>query len=398
MVSYLPRVADISVSTAAETFPVVLLDGARATGKTTSASRTAATELRFPRDLALVESDPQAVLATAERPVLVDEWQLAGTDLLWTIKTIVDDDPTPGSFVLAGSVEPEAYGPTYPLTGRSTRITLRPMSRRELAGDGAGPLWLERLLDGALARPRAGSARFDIEDLTVTGFPAASGLAGSADWLRSYAATIAERSVEERRDPVRVNRLLRVLAESESRAVPDEHLWRTADINRETLRSYDDMLRRTHIRADLPAWESNRIKRITTYPKRQYVDAALALALARIGPGELSRDPALAGRYLESFVAAQLRPECDRMGGVLHHLRTKGGEREIDLLLELDDGIVALEVKASVQPKPADARHLLWLREQMGGRVLASAVLHRGAATFELVDGVWAIPVTSMWT
>ena len=395
--AYLPRVIDQVLADAIETFSVVLLDGARATGKTTTASRLAKSEFRFPRDLALVESDPQQVLATADRPVLVDEWQLAGTELLWAIKALVDDDPSPGSFILTGSVEPAAYGPTYPLTGRGTHITLRPMSRRELVGAGAEPLWLDRLLGGELAVPGRRWPRMEIDELTVTGFPAAPARS-SADWLRSYAPTVAERTIENRRDPVRLTRLLRVLAESESQAVPDEHLWRAADINRATFVSYRQMLERTHIRTDLPAWESNRLKRITSYPKIQYVDAALALALARIGPVELRRDPILAGRYLESFVAAQLRPEGDRAGAVLHHLRTKGGEQEIDLLIELEHGIVAIEVKAGVRPRPADARHLVWLREQLGKRVLASIVLHRGDATFQLVDGVWALPISSLWS
>lgn len=271
------------------------------------------------------------------------------------------------------------------------------MARRELEGAGAEPLWLERWMAGEVTAPGRRHSRMEVEDLLITGFPAASGLASSADWLRSYAGTIAERSVEDRRDLVRVNRLLRVLAESESQAVPEEHLWRSADINRATLAAYEQMLTRTHIRTDLPAWESNRLKRITTYPKRQYVDAALALALARIGPEQLRRDPALAGRYLESFVAAQLRPECDRLGGVLHHVRTKGGEHEIDLLIELDDNVVAAEIKAGVEPKPADARHLTWLRDRLGDRLLATVVLHRGGATFELVDGVWAVPISSLW-
>lgn len=395
--AYLPRIADHVLAEAIETFPVVLLDGARATGKTTTASRLAASEFRLPRDLALVESDPESVLAGAERPVLVDEWQLAGTDLLWAIKAIVDDDPRPGSFILTGSVEPVAYGPTYPLTGRGTHITMRPMSRRELLGAGTDSLWLDRLLAGELTVAGRRWPQSMVDELTVTGFPAAPPRS-SAEWLRSYAMTIAERSVEERRDPVRVTRLLRVLAESESQAVPDEHLWQAADINRATLAAYRQMLERTHIRADLPAWESNRLKRITTYPKCQYVDAALALALARIGPAELGRDPALAGRYLESFVAAQLRPECDRLGAAPHHLRTRGGEHEIDLLIELEDGIVAIEVKAGVRPRPADARHLTWLRDQLGERILATVVLHRGDAAFELVDGVWALPVTSLWS
>jgi len=396
-VDYLPRIADESLTRALSAFPVVIVEGARATGKTTSAARVAATTFRFPRDLALVESDPTAVLSTAERPVLIDEWQLAGVDLLWALKTMVDEDPRPGSFLLVGSVEPESYGPTFPLTGRGTRLTLRPMSRRELTGKGNDEPWLARLTDGELTRARRDHPPMGAEEVATTGFPAAARSSHGGDWLRAYAATVAERSIDERRDPVRVERLMRVLAESEAQAVPDEHLWRTADINRQTLTSYRDMLTRAHLRADLPAWASNRLKRLTMYPKLMHVDAALALAVARIGEQELAHDPALLGRYLESFVAAQLRPECDRLGAHMHHLRTMGGEREIDLLIEVDGKLIAIEVKAGVNPKPSDARHLIWLGAQLGDRLAASVVLHRGQASFELVDGVWALPISSMW-
>lgn len=332
------------------------------------------------------------------RPVLIDEWQLAGVEVLWTIKQIVDDDPTPGSFILTGSVEPETYGPTYPLTGRSARLLLRPMSRREQIGGGGEPTWIDRLRAGEILRTDSGGRRTELDLLTTSGFPGAVPTNDHRAWLRAYAATVAERSVDERRDPERVARLLRVLAELESQAVPDETVWRSADLNRETLHAYRDMLARAHILTPLPAWETNRLKRITSYPKRQLADTALALALARLGADELVVHPTLAGRYLESFVAAQLRPEADAVDGHLSHLRTRGGEHEVDIVIDIGGRLIAIDVKAGVNPTPRDARHLAWLRDRFGDRLDASLVMHRGEATFQLVDGVWAVPISSLWS
>ena len=307
-------------------------------------------------------------------------------------------NPTPGSFILTGSVEPETYGPTYPLTGRSARVLLRPMNRREQIGNGAEPTWIDHLRDGEILRTGTGGRRSGLDLLATSGFPGAAPKGNHRAWLRAYAATIAERSVDERRDPERVGRLIRVLSELESQAVPDETVWRAADINRETLHSYRDMLARTHVVTPLPAWETNRLKRITSYPKRQLVDTALALALAGIDVPELMADPTLAGRYVESFVVAQLRPDVDAAGGHLSHLRTRGGDHEVDIVIDIGGRLVALDVKAGVNPTPRDTRHLAWLRNWIGDRLDAAVVLHRGESTFELVDGVWAVPISSLWS
>lgn len=395
---YLPRIADGRLASLIRAVPVVLVDGARASGKTTSASRLAGSILRLPADLALLRSDPQRVLTSMARPVLIDEWQLAGVEVLWTIKQIVDDDPTPGSFILTGSVEPETYGPTYPLTGRSARLLLRPMSRREQIGGGGEPTWIDRLRAGEILRTDSGGRRTELDLLTTSGFPGAVPTNDHRAWLRAYAATVAERSVDERRDPERVARLLRVLAELESQAVPDETVWRSADLNRETLHAYRDMLARTHVLTPLPGWETNRLKRITSYPKRQLADTALALALARLGADELVVHPTLAGRYLESFVAAQLRPEADAVDGHLSHLRTRGGEHEVDIVIDIGGRLIAIDVKAGVNPTPRDVRHLAWFRDRFGDRLDASLVMHRGEVTFQLVDGVWAVPISSLWS
>ena len=395
---YLPRIADFEIQRLLAATPIVMIEGARATGKTTTAQRFAASELRLPRDLALVQSDPVGVLSRLARPALIDEWQLAGVDLLWALKEIVDEDPLPGSFILTGSVEPETYGPTYPLTGRAARVVMRPMNARELAGGGHRASWIDRLTGGEFAEPRNSGTQVDVDVMTRSGFPVVAAMADPTAWLLAYADSVARRSIDERRDPQRVNRLLRVLAELEGSILPDERLWIAADINRETFRRYDAMLERTHVVQPAPAWHTNRLKRVTALTKRYVVDTALALALAGIDAEQLRRDPTLAGRYFDSFVASQIRPEVDIAGGSLHHLRTKGGEREVDIVIEIGGALIAIEVKAGVRPVAANAKHLSWLRAELGDTVTAAVVIHRGSASFEIVPGVWALPVSSLWS
>ena len=77
----------------------------------------------------------------------------------------------------------------------------------------------------------------------------------------------------------------------------------------------------------------------------------------------------------------------------VHHLRTQGGEREVDLIVERADGaIVALEVKLKSVIKDNDVRHLQWLRDQIGSRMLDAAVLSTGQQAYRRADGVGVIP------
>jgi hypothetical protein len=82
-----------------------------------------------------------------------------------------------------------------------------------------------------------------------------------------------------------------------------------------------------------------------------------------------------------------------------HHLRIEGGRREVDLVIDMGAGrIVGLEFKAGVAPDAPDAKHLLWLRDQLGADFLAGAVLHSGPSIYELGDRIYAIPLCAVWS
>ena len=145
-----------------------------------------------------------------------------------------------------------------------------------------------------------------------------------------------------------------------------------------------------------PAFDSNRVKRLTTYPKRYLADTALSLSLAGIAVPDIVADPTRAGRYVESFVMQQLRPQVTAVRGWLSHLRTGAGEREIDAIIEVGTDVYAFEVKYGTQPTTADARHLAWLSDELGGRFQAGFVVHTGGDTFPLGDRIWATPLEQL--
>lgn len=215
-------------------------------------------------------------------------------------------------------------------------------------------------------------------------------------FLDGYAALVAQRAGDEGRDASRLLNTLKVLATLESQAVPDQRIWEAADINKATWKAYDDLLIRTHVTAPSASFDSNRLKRLTSYPKRYLADTALALALAGVDVGRLQTDPTLAGRYLESYVLAQLRPQVDRVGGVLTHLRTGAGEHEVDAVVEVGRDVYAIEVELGVRPTGSDARHLGWLRDGLRERFVAGFVAHSGADSSEMADRIWAVPITDL--
>jgi len=111
-------------------------------------------------------------------------------------------------------------------------------------------------------------------------------------------------------------------------------------------------------------------------------------------------DADLLGRTIDTFVMAQLRPEVAMTSRRLriHHLRTKAGREEIDILIELPGGkLMAIEIKASATPSARDAKHLRWLRDRFPDRFVAGAVLHTGPDVIRLDESILAIPICAFW-
>jgi len=150
----------------------------------------------------------------------------------------------------------------------------------------------------------------------------------------------------------------------------------------------------------VPAWTTNRLARLVRAPKRYLVDSSLVGGVLNVDRLAVLRDGDLLGRMIDTFTVAQLRPEVEiaLAPASLYHLRDEGGRHEVDLVAEVAaSDVVAIEIKATSAPSRDDARHLMWLRDQLGERFLAGAVLHTGPRPFRLDDRVLALPICCIW-
>jgi predicted AAA+ superfamily ATPase len=401
---------DPALSSLVDQLPAVSITGPRATGKTTTAQRRAATVVRLDREAeaAAFRADPDVALRGLPEPVLLDEWQEV-PGLLGAVKRAVDEDSRPGRYILTGSVRIDLDAQTWPGTGRLVRLPMQGLSVREIAERIGGPLFLDRLLtaDVASLGPAGTSDLANYLDLALRGgFPEPAlrldGLARQA-WLDSYVEQLITRdasAIGGTRDPDRLRRYLEALAVNSAGVVEDKTLYDAVGIDRRTAVAYEQLLKNLLILEAVPAWESNRLSRLIKAPKRYLVDPSIMAAVLRLDSRAVLRDGNLLGRVIDTFVAAQIRPELAvaESRPRWYHLRDKGGRHEVDLVIEFGGGQVSgIEIKATAAPTRGDARHLEWLRDELGDRFASGVVLHTGPRAYQLADKIVAAPISTIW-
>ncbi len=409
--AYLPRLVDDSLAALFAELSALLVVGPRASGKTTTARRLVRSVVRLdvPAEAAAFRFDPDAALAAMPEPVLLDEWQVV-PELMGAVRRVVDEDPRPGRFLLTGSARARRGADVWSGIGRVVNLTMYGLTVREAVGRANGPGFLERLSGADLAVFPAPEDPPDVRgyiDLALRGgFPEPVlrlGERARQAWLASYIDHLVGRDAEHLdggRDRVLLRRYFEALCVNTAGIAHDKTIYDAAGITRTTAGAYERLLSDLFVFEALPAWSDNRLSRLAKGAKRYLTDPSLVAVALHLDERAVLRDGDVLGRVIETFVLAQIRPEAElsALRPRLYHVREKDGRHEIDVLAELGGGeVVAIEVKPTASPDAGDARHLAWLRDRIGARFLAGAVLHTGPRPFALSERILALPICSLW-
>ncbi|GAA4699713.1 hypothetical protein APR04_003938 [Promicromonospora umidemergens] len=410
MAAYVERYVDSLLDDVFPELAAVMLTGPRACGKTTTAARRASSILRLDDEqrARAFAAAPDALLAAQDLPTLIDEWQEVPESLA-AIKRAVDSGSGGGRFLITGSVRARRTGAVWPGTGRVIPFRMHSLARGEIEASPNAANFLQRLFgdeDPSPATLRSAPTIVDYITYAIQGgFPEAFRLTERARdaWYPGYVDQLVHRDVAalaDVRSPDRLSALLHAVALSTAGVPQNRTLTEAAGIDGRTVNVYLDLLDDLRIIERVPAWSSNRLKRLVRTPKLYVADTGLATSLIRADKSTILSSGDLLGRAIDTFVAAQILP----LVALSHprvdafHLRDSDGRHEIDLLLEGRGGtVVGIEIKAANAVKPQAARHLEWLRDSLGSSFKRGVVFHTGDTTYPMGDRIWAMPIASIW-
>ena len=418
MPDLLPRNVTPELVDLLQTFRIVVLGGARQTGKTTLVRE----QLNVPADatfsfddggtLGRAERDPVGFVNGLPRPSAIDEFQRAGRDFLLAVKLRADRDNTRGQLLLTGSANYLAMrGITETLAGRAFRLTLWPLSAGERRG--VRETFLDRLLDVEAWPPRVSStlSRPDIAEwITEGGFPeiVTEGLSGRRrrQWFQAYVEEVlsreALRPMADVRMETELRRVLSLLAARTSQELVVSELANDAQLDRGTVANYVALLEALHLIVQLPAWSTNITTRVKRHSKVVLLDTGLAADLCGVGPKDFSptADGCIAGALFETLVTTELFKQIGWAERTvdLFHFRDRAGP-EVDIVVEdrRTGEVAGVEIKLTATPKSRQTRHLALLRDRLGARFTVGVLVHAGTQTLPMGPRLWAVPVSALW-
>ena len=386
---WIPRAVEPHLRRSAKTRPVLVLTGARQTGKTSTLRRLfpkhAFVSLDLPVEAEQAEKEPTAFLQRHPPPVMIDEVQYA-PQLFRHLKSAVDASRARnGQFLLTGSQKFTLMRSiSESLAGRADIVELETLSYAEIRG--------------ALPETSAEAA------ITRGGFPElyANPEIDAVAFYNSYLATYLERDIRSLTNVGSLRdfeRFLRACALRSANLLNKADLARDVGVAPSTANHWLSMLEASGQVVLLEPWFSNRTKSIVKSPKLYLADTGLLCALLNIRSEEALRLSPAVGAVWETFVFAQLRARERQAGrtGSLFFWRDR--TREVDFVVDAGGRLELFEAKWTELPDSGDAANLDYVRRAVGpSRVTGGAVVCRTSTGFPLGSGWRAMPVGEMET
>lgn len=390
--------------------PVVLIHGARQTGKSTLVKSLAESEypskyITFDDSsiLSAAINNPQDFITAYSENLIIDEVQRA-PEIFLAIKSYVDKNRKAGKFILTGSANvfllPKI---SESLAGRMEVLKLYPLAQNEISGN------TKNLID-ELSKEKFNLNSIFASDSLIDkvisgGFPemlTRKDRKRQKVWFSSYITTILQRDVKDIANIEKLTDLPRLLSLFASRAgtlLNYAEFSRSSAIPQTTLKRYISLFEAIFMIHILPAWSGNLSKRLIKTPKLYLNDTGLLSHLVGFESGKVLSDAIIWGRILENFVLMEMLKQASwsDFDLSLYHYRSASGQ-EIDFIIERGDGkLIAVEVKATSKIDISDFNHIKSFANETGNKFLRGVVFYTGNEIIPFAKNLTALPINTFW-
>lgn len=418
MDNYLSRYIESTIQKKMKSSGVILVEGPKFCGKTTTSALFAKSEIRLNTKSAIqiARIEPYNVLL-GQRPRLIDEWQTV-PDLWNQAKAWIDDNPGFGQFIFTGSSTPVDKSDIFHCgAGRITRINMRPMSLFE-SRDSKGIVSLSSLFDNVQQTVVDMNDGYGLNDtaflLCRGGWPLSIqpekdvALDVTSNYFESlFNLDNSENPKFRNKNPEILRIVMRAFARhvssqtSTTKILADITARDSRSISNKTFEEYADVLKDLFIIEDMEAWNPNlRSKTVVrSTPTHHFVDSSIAAQALGASPADLMSDLNTFGLLFEDMAVRDLRIYAQTVCGKVLHYRDSRG-LECDTIVHLKDGRWApIEIKLGGENLIEEgASNLIRLKSDIAEKHQPSfmMILTATGPAYRRDDGIYVVPINCL--
>jgi uncharacterized protein len=363
---YFKRTLENSIKKASESFPVVLVTGARQVGKTTVLKACEKDDRNYvtldnPLLREFAKSDPELFLERYSTPLLIDEIQYA-PELLPYIKMIVDEKQEKGLFWLTGSQQfhlMKNVGES--LAGRVAILNLLGFSQNEKLEKPERPGFIPNAEYFKVVRNDSAKLTLnEVYEMIYKGSYPAMNIAANTDWemfYSSYLQTYIERDIRDLKaisDEQLFLKFIKIVASRTAQVLNYSDFANATGVSVPTIKSWISLLVTSGIIYLLEPYYNNISSRSIKSPKLYFFDTGLCAYLTSWSSAKVLEAGAMSGAFFETYVVSEIIKSYWHNGkrAPMYYYRDKD-KKEIDLLIEYSGVLHPIEIKKTSKPDKA---------------------------------------------
>jgi len=397
---YRKRLIGEKIKKAIESFPIVVLTGARQVGKSTFLQKEFP-DFRYLNldEFSVLEQaklDPYSLWVRADK-IIIDEVQKA-PEILSAIKNTVDKTQRRTKFILSGSSNLLLMREvSESLAGRAIYFEMFPMIYCEIEDEIEKSNFLRLWQEGIIEEETL--EKVDPIPFILKGFMPPLLYIDDLDsillWWERYIKTYLERDLRELsqiENLIDFRRLMEALAPRSGNIINQTEIARDIGISQPTVHRYLKLLEILNIIRKIPAYFSNRLKRLIKSPKVFFIDPALCAYLSGYHNEESLINARELGGFFETMIFLHLQVYSGLLTpkGNLYYYRSVSG-KEVDFIFEWGRRLLAFEVKLTEKPAVKDIKNLIDFVEENPNAV-RGVLIYNGESVRYLHSKVIAVP------